>query len=299
MSHVNRCTAVLLVCLIATTSAEAQMPSAAGSVAASPDKRQAARAVRRPTRPAPKAVPAETLAPSKAVTYGPRDVVALRTKLRYTTLLILPKDEVILDFICGDKDFWSIEGELNFVYIRPSTEGLKTNLNLVTASGNVYSFLLNEVSGTSAAPDLKVFVEVKDAAMVEAAASPKRLVSVKELEGARDALAQAKAETEQVRQGAREAIDKGVEEFVTNVRFAYRFEAGKKPFGVRAMYHDDRFTYIRARPEETPTLYELKDGKPNLVNFDYDDRGVYIVPKILDEGYLAIGRKRLAFKREE
>lgn len=293
MNFVHRFTAVLLASLLAVISAEGRTPSAAAS---SVGQRQASRPAKRMTTDPPAAAPVA----SKAVVYGPHDVVAVNTKLRYTTLLILPKDEVILDFICGDKELWSIEGELNFAYVKPSTEGSKTNLNLVTASGNVYSFLLNEVSGTRAAlPDLKVFIEVKDAAMLETAASPKRLVSVKELEEAWEALARAKAETEQLRRGTRDAIDKGVDEFVTNVRFAYRFEAGKKPFSVRAMYHDDRFTYIRARPEETPTLYELKDGKPNLVNFDYDARGVYTVPKILDEGYLAIGRKRLAFKREE
>ena len=85
---------------------------------------------------------------------------------------------------------------------------------------------------------------------------------------------------------------------MSNVRFPYRFEAGKKPFFVRAMYHDDKFTYIQARPEETPTLYEIKDGKPNLVNFSYKD-GVYVVDKILDQGYLAIGKRKLAFTREE
>ena len=64
------------------------------------------------------------------------------------------------------------------------------------------------------------------------------------------------------------------------------------------MYHDDKFTYIHARPEETPTLYEVKDGKPNLVNFDYKN-GVYVVDKILDQGYLTIGKQKLGFSRQE
>ena len=65
------------------------------------------------------------------------------------------------------------------------------------------------------------------------------------------------------------------------------------------MYNDDRgFTFIHARPEETPVLYEIKDGKPNLVNFEYRD-GVYVVQKTLDRGYLAIGNQKLNFKREE
>jgi type IV secretory pathway VirB9-like protein len=261
-------------------------------------KRQPARPSSRTATP-PASTRAEVSA-AKTVLYSQRDIVPVNTQLRYTTLLILPKDEVILDFICGDKDLWAIEGEQNFAYVKPSTEKSKTNLNLLTASGNVYSFLLNEVTGTAGvAPDLKVYVEVKDPGMLEAVVSPKRLVSAKELAEAQAATERAKAETQKVRDRTREAIDSGISEFVTNVRFAYRFEAGKKPFNVRAMYHDDRFTYIRARPEETPTLYELKDGRPNLVSFDYTERDVYVIPKILDEGYLAIGRKRLVFKREE
>ena len=64
------------------------------------------------------------------------------------------------------------------------------------------------------------------------------------------------------------------------------------------MYNDDKFTYLQARPEETPVIYEIKDGKPNLINFRYDN-GVYVVEKILDEGYLAIGKQKLKFKRQD
>ena len=42
----------------------------------------------------------------------------------------------------------------------------------------------------------------------------------------------------------------------------------------------------------------MKDGKPNLINFQLEN-GVYIVPKILDRGYLAIGKKKLSFTRQQ
>ena len=41
-----------------------------------------------------------------------------------------------------------------------------------------------------------------------------------------------------------------------------------------------------------------RDGKPNLVDFEYRD-GVYVVGKILDRGYLVIGKQKLGFTREE
>ena len=34
-----------------------------------------------------------------------------------------------------------------------------------------------------------------------------------------------------------------------------------------------------------------------LINFD-DANGVYIVPKILDSGYLVVGKKRVTFHRK-
>jgi hypothetical protein len=45
-------------------------------------------------------------------------------------------------------------------------------------------------------------------------------------------------------------------------------------------------------------LYETKDGKGSLVNFDYN-AGLYTVPKELDNGYLAIGKKRVDFHRSQ
>jgi type IV secretion system protein VirB9 len=40
----------------------------------------------------------------------------------------------------------------------------------------------------------------------------------------------------------------------------------------------------------------LKDGKPNLISFQVEN-GVYIVPKVIDSGYLAVGTKKLPFAR--
>jgi len=241
----------------------------------------------------------ETPAEAKVVVYGDKDVVQIKTKVRYSTLLVLPKNEQILDFTCGDKDLWVINGTQNFAYIKPAKLGARTNLNLITASGNVYSFVLSEVSSVpDSQPDLKVFVELKDEGMLSAAAGAPKFVSARDVEEVKQQVVAAKEETRQVKQTAQSTIDRGISRFISNMRFSYRFEAGRKPFNVRAMYHDDRFTYIQARPEEMPTLYEIKDGKPNLVNFDYRD-GVYAVDKILDRGYLAIGKQKLAFVREE
>lgn len=241
----------------------------------------------------------EVAAGARVIRYGEKDVVRINAKVRFQTLIVLPKEEQILDFACGDKEFWVIDGNVNIAYVKPAKPGLETDLNLVTASGNIYSFLLVEVSDNpDSQPDLKVFIEPKEESMISAANGTAQFVSARELDNYRQQLAIAKDETRRVEQAADSAIDAGVSRFVANMRFPYRFEAGKKPFFVRAMYNDDKFTYIQARPEETPTLYEIKDGKPNLVNFEYRN-GAYVVGKVLARGYLVIGKAKLGFEREE
>jgi type IV secretion system protein VirB9 len=214
-------------------------------------------------------------------------------------MIVLPKSEQILDFTCGDKDFWVVNGNQNFAYVKPAKAGTQTNLNLVTASGNVYSFVLVEVSEmANAQPDLKVFVEAKDEPTTSAAMGSPRFVSIQDFESLKRELEGAREETRQAKQSCQADVDRGIAGFIKNVRFPNRFEAGKKPFYVRTMYHDEKFTYIYARPEETPTLYEIKDGKPNLLNFTYEN-GLYKIEKILDRGYLVVGKQKLGFTREE
>jgi hypothetical protein len=88
--------------------------------------------------------------------------------------------------------------------------------------------------------------------------------------------------------------DKGSRSCAAERSLTYLYKANVKPFFVAAIYHDDKFTYIRANPTELPTLYELKDGTPNLVNLQVQN-GVYIVPKVLDRGELVAGKQKLVF----
>src|SRR5262249_4307178 len=101
------------------------------------------RAVEAKKNPSP-----DALAPlgAKVISYSARDVVPIKAKLRYTTLIVLPKNEQILDYTCGDKDYWVINGSQNFAYVKPAKAGAQTNVNLVAASGNIYSFLFLEIS---------------------------------------------------------------------------------------------------------------------------------------------------------
>jgi type IV secretion system protein VirB9 len=239
---------------------------------------------------------------ARIVKYSREDIVPVHAKLRFSTLIVLPEDEEILDFTTGDREFWIINGSHNLCYVHPAQTGIRSNLNLITASGHVYSFLLTEISSdASLQPDLKLFVEPKEGS-----------VSANILRGyVRAADAEAyKKELETVHNQAGEQVraaqDRAAEEvnqfrstYATKLRFDYTLDPklAREPFLVSAIYHDDTFTYLRCGAREKPALYEMKDGKPNLVPFQVEN-GVYIVPKIVDAGYLAVGKKRLNFRRQ-
>jgi type IV secretion system protein VirB9 len=240
---------------------------------------------------------------SRRVSYGEEDVIAVRAKIRFTTLVILPKEESILDFTCGDREFWVVNGSHNLAYIKPAKEGSETNLNLVTASGNVYSFVLREVSAErDGAPDLKIFVEPREESVIAAMNREPRFVPAGEIANYRDQVSLLKEEAREAKKQAEESadarIDKFFAEYPQNLKMDYRFAAELKPFMVSSIWNDGRFTYIRAHPHELPAVYEIKDSKPNLINFDYRD-GMFIVSKVIDSGYLAIGKARLHFARKE
>src|SRR5256884_7504581 len=105
------------------------------------------------------------------VKYSQQDIVSIRAKIRFSTLIVLPPNEDILDFATGDKEFWIINGVHNLCYVHPAKAGIRSDLHLVTSTGRVYSFLLTEVSNDpSREPDLKLFVEPKEESAVAGSA---------------------------------------------------------------------------------------------------------------------------------
>jgi type IV secretion system protein VirB9 len=239
---------------------------------------------------------------ARVVKYGKEDIVEVRARLRFSTLIVLPDDEEILDFTTGDREFWIINGSHNLCYVHPAQSGIRSNLNLITASGHVYSFLLTEIGGDSAAqPDLKLFIEPKEASA--AGATLHGYVHAAEAEAYKKELAdlrrQAADEVRAAETRAAEEVSRFRSAYVTKLCFDYLLNpkwAGE-PFLVSAIYHDDAFTYIQSAAREKPVFYEIKDGKPNVVSFQLEN-GVYIIPKVVDAGYLALGKKKLTFARQ-
>jgi len=225
---------------------------------------------------------------ARIVHYHANDIVSIRAKMRYTTLIELPTTEKILEVATGDKDFWIIDAVGNYCFLHPAKEDIHSDLNLITNKGNVYSFTLDD--DETANPDLKVVIEPSDPSSLAAANGATKLVSASEV-----AAAQAQAQLAETHAAA--AVEQFRSEYPTQaLKFDYTYH-DEKPFDVSAIYHDDKFTYIKSSASEKFAVYELKDGKPDLITFQLKD-GTYVIPTVVDHGYLEIGKHKLDFQRK-
>lgn len=223
-----------------------------------------------------------------------RSVIALQTRLRYTTMIVLPDNDEILDVICGDRDFWVISATQNIAHVKPAKAGAATNLNLVTASGAIYSFLLSEGGAPNASPDLKVYVASEEGAPTGRA----RFYSAAHVEALEARVAEAQAAIRTAEAQAVESTAQYRRDYPAKLTFGYGAAKYERPFFVRAMWHDGEFTYIKSDARELPALYEVKDDKPAVVNFQVRE-GTFVVPKVVERGYLAVGEQRFSFSLQE
>ena len=125
---------------------------------------------------------------ARTVQYHSQDIIPIRAKIKYTTLIELPPTEKIMQAATGDKDFWIVDVVGNFCFVHPAKPGISSNLNLITDKGNIYSFTLQDISGsTTTTPDLKVIVEPADRSAIVAASGPPKFVPAAQLEQSRAA----------------------------------------------------------------------------------------------------------------
>ena len=251
------------------------------------------------------ALPAAAAVSKRVTVEGPGQVIEVSCRVRYTTTIELPSDERILDWVAGDTASWQVTGSANVTYVKPVVEDAETNVTLVTESGRIYFFLVRESEDVP--PDIHVGVTRTE---LEVAATPTPPPPHRPLYVSREEVAEyelaakaAAARASQAWKSADASIQSAVDEFrsayPTLMRHEYRLErkAALDPFRVVAMWHDGRFTFARSLAQETPALYESRDGKPSLVNYDLTPDGLYIVRRVLHDGWFQLGKQRANWQR--
>ena len=225
----------------------------------------------------------------------------LRTQVRHTTVIVLPAGENILDFVVGDSEYWHLTGAANVAFLKPLFPDAATNIALVCESGRIYSFLVAEHS--DGPPHLVVRVESgAEAARLSGGSGRPAFVARSEVAAYQQMAAEAAEAARTAREEAESRAASEIEAFragyPARLAFEYRLDgdAADRPFLVEAMWHDGQFTYLRSRAQESPALYELRDGEPALVAYDLTEDGLYIARHVLGDGWLQIGDKRAAWR---
>jgi len=245
-------------------------------------------------------------APRTIITADASAPPVVRTGLLQSTLIELPAEEKVATVFGGDTVSWVFDAghvASRYISIKPKVADSTTDLHIVSDHGNEYTVELREVSSDKDNPhfDSKVYVTSSDPKATDNIAKPPVFVPAAEAAAEE---AQLKKEAEDARKTAEadhKAAATAAESFKAaypeTLHFDYAWDQKKgKALGIQQIWRDDKFTYLRGRFQETPALYELKDGKGSLINYDFAN-GLYTIPKAVMEGYLSIGKRRVDFRR--
>jgi len=250
-------------------------------------------------------------APKQLLPSAPRTVVVsatapppvVRAALLQSTLIVLPPQEKVANVFAGDTVDWVFDGghlASRFISIKPKIAGSETDVHIISDHGNEYTLELKEISNDSDPHfDSKVFLVPGDKAAKEKLTRLPVFVPASELEREKQELAAAKAAEAATLKAEKTKEEVYRSQYPGTLRFDFAWKRSKgDALGLREIWHDNRFTYLRGDFQETPALYELKDGKPSLINYDFSN-GLYTVPKEIDRGYLAIGKQKVEFHRTD
>jgi type IV secretory pathway VirB9-like protein len=225
----------------------------------------------------------------------------VRAALLQSTLILLPAEEKVATVFGGDTVDWVFDGghvPSRFISVKPKVANGATDIHIVSDHGNEYTLQLQEISADGDPHfDSKVFIVPGDKAAKDRLAELPVFVPAAELDKVKQEMSAAKAAVTAELKAADNKAEQYRSQYPGSLHFDYSWDQKKgHELGLEQVWRDDKFTYLRGHFQETPALYEVKDGKGSLINFDFSN-GLYTVPKELDNGYLAIGKKKVEFHR--
>jgi type IV secretory pathway VirB9-like protein len=247
---------------------------------------------------------------ARHVVYHENDVIRINVQVHYVTAVhVLPKSEKIVEAHCGfqtggDQEFFGCKWLNNVLYIAPGDYtdfgiggGLKTNIEIVTVSGNTIDLMAYEVSKTSGAhADLKVFVSEGDQEQLDAAKAKPKFLLADEVEQREEADKAKQADLQKQLEETRRQLALAATKEASAIRHDYELVERKGKDFHAAVYDDGKFTTVEVKTQELPTLWEILDGKPAKVDAPFRD-GRFVVEHVMDECELRIGKSEAKFRR--
>lgn len=245
-------------------------------------------------------------APRTVVVADAQAPPVLRAGLLQSTLIELPVEEKVATVFGGDTVSWVIDAghvASRYISIKPKVANSATDLHIVSDHGNEYTLELREVSSDKDNPhfDSKVYISSSDPKDAENIAKAPVFIPAAEVEVKEAQLRKEADDAKRAAEADRKTLAAAAESFRATypgtLRFDFTWDQKKgSTLGIQQIWRDDKFTYLRGQFQETPALYELKDGKGSLINYDFAN-GLFTIPKIVEEGYLSIGKQRVNFRQ--
>ena len=230
----------------------------------------------------------------------------VRVGLLQSTLFELPEGEKVVTVFGGDTNSWIFDAghvASRYVSIKPKIADGTTDVHIVSDHGNEYTVELREVSSdkNDSHFDSKINISSSDAKAADNIAKPPMFIPVAEAEAKEAQLRKEADDAKKAAEADHKTVAAAAASFKASypgtLRFDYTWDQKKgATLGIQQIWRDDKFTYLRGQFQETPALYELKDGKGSLINYDFAN-GLYTIPKTLVQGYLSIGKQRVEFKQ--
>jgi type IV secretion system protein VirB9 len=245
-------------------------------------------------------------APRTVVIVDAQAPPVVRVGLLQSTLIELPAEEKVATVFGGDTVSWVFDAghvASRYISLKPKVADATTDLHIVSDHGNEYTIELREISNEKDNPhfDSKVYISSSDAKAADNIAKTPVFVSAAEAEAKEAQLKKEADDAKKAAEADHKAVAAAAETFKASypgtLHFDYTWDQKKgAALGIQQIWRDDKFTYLRGQFEETPALYELKDGKGSLINYDFAN-GLYTIPKTVVQGYLSIGKQRVDFKQ--
>jgi len=249
------------------------------------------------------------LQPSEPRTIVTADASAppvVRAGLLQSTLIELPAEEKVATVFGGDTVSWVFDAghvASRYISIKPKVADSTTDLHIVSDHGNEYTIELREISSDKENPhfDSKVYVTSSDPKAAENMAKSPVFIPAAEADAKETQLKKEADDARKAAEADHKAVASAAESFKASypgtLHFDYTWDQKKgAALGIEQIWRDDKFTYLRGKFQETPALYELKDGKGSLINYDFAN-GLYTIPKTVAQGYLSIGKQRVDFRQ--
>jgi type IV secretory pathway VirB9-like protein len=230
----------------------------------------------------------------------------VRVGLLQSTLFELPTGEKVVTVFGGDTNSWVFDAghvASRYVSIKPKIADGTTDIHIVSDHGNEYTIELREISSdkNDSHFDSKINIASSDAKAADNIAKAPVFVPAAEAEAKEAQLRKEADDAKKAAEADHKAVTAAAETFKASypgtLHFDYTWDQKKgAALGIQQIWRDDKFTYLRGQFQETPALYELKDGKGSLINYDFAN-GLYTIPKTVVQGYLSIGKQRVEFKQ--